>query len=78
MTKPNTDEYRYNCHFRIRKKSCSALNEKECQGCSFYKTTDRFFYEHEKAMENLHDRVSLGRMHEIRERYKDTWKELMG
>ena len=79
MKKKTDLEFRENCHFRAGKgkKDCAALNERACEECSFYKTSERFYYDHEKAMEQLHDNVSLGRLEEIRQKYQSTWKELM-
>lgn len=53
--KMNTSEYIFpdRCAFDEGKKRCRALNKKECQGCTFFKTEEELAAGREKAGERI-------------------------
>ncbi len=40
--------------FAYRRKGCSALKIKKCDGCSFYKTKERYLRDQKKALDRIY------------------------
>jgi hypothetical protein len=40
--------------FAYRRKGCSALKIKKCDGCSFYKTKERYLQDQKKALDRIY------------------------
>jgi hypothetical protein len=40
--------------FAYRRKGCSALKIKKCDGCSFYKTKEQYLRDQKKALDRLY------------------------
>lgn len=40
--------------FAYRRKGCSALKVKKCDGCSFYKTKERYLRDQKKALDRIY------------------------
>ena len=40
--------------FAYRRKGCSALKIKKCDGCSFYKTKEQYLRDQKKALDRIY------------------------
>jgi hypothetical protein len=40
--------------FAYRRKGCSALKVKKCDGCSFYKTKEQYLRDQKKALDRIY------------------------